>query len=67
MHPNYLANDCWTHKENRLRRLIAQRNLTIFAVVTSLFFVAIATMLVVNSISEGWLDAMEMLRWRSQP
>ena len=38
-----------------MRRFVTQRNLTVFAVVTSLFFVAIATMLV-NSISEGSLD-----------
>ena len=39
-----------------MRRLVTQRNLTGLAVVTSLFFVGIATMLVVNSITEGWLD-----------
>ena len=39
-----------------MRRLVTQRNLTGLAVVASLFFAAIATMLVVNSISEGWLD-----------
>ncbi len=39
-----------------MRRVVAQRNLTGLAVVTSLFFITIATMLVVNSISEGWLD-----------
>ena len=39
-----------------MRRLVTQRNLTGLAIVTSLFFAAIATMLVANSISEGWLD-----------
>ena len=39
-----------------MRRLVTQRNLTGLAVVMSLFFVAIATMLVANSISDGWLD-----------
>ena len=39
-----------------MRRLVTQRNLTGLAVAASLFFVVIATMLVVNSISEGWLD-----------
>ena len=56
VHPNYLADDYWSRKENRMRTLVTQRNLTGLAVVTSLFFVAIATMLVVNSITEGWLD-----------
>ncbi len=40
-----------------MRRLVTQRNLTGLAIVTSLFFAAIATMLVVNSITEGWLDS----------
>ncbi len=39
-----------------MRILVTQRNFTGLAVATSLFFVAIATMLVANSISEGWLD-----------
>ncbi len=39
-----------------MRRLATQRHLTGLAVVTALFFTVIATMLVVNSITEGWLD-----------
>ncbi len=40
-----------------MRGLANQRNMTGLAIVTSLFFTVIATMLVVSSISEGWLDS----------
>lgn len=41
-----------------MRKLLNERNLTGFAVATSLFFLATAAMLVTNGFTEGWLDEL---------
>ena len=41
-----------------MRELLNERNLTGFAVATSLFFLATAAMLVTNGIAEGWVNEL---------